>query len=433
MKKTILVVIFLFYTLTILSQRLVYSGQNQINRFLEDPSYLSLNGEYNMTGIIQASDTDISNTSQYILAQLSPFDNVAFGVDYSRHSYQVFRYSQMFFSSRVKFNFGNEFHYLNVGTSIGIDRLNEDRSSRENDINSVFKLGFHYTNFNLTIGGFINNYPLQNNLLNASLAPLTTSQGYTAYLSYKLRISDNFRLTPIARYNAYSDLTFFEGVTSLNYKGNYEFALSYKNDYSINAALSGRFLKFIRVSYSFENAIGIQNFNNIHSVGVSVDLSPKENEIPEWLANVKRNSEKINSIRKIKQEPIIAIEEPEIIIEDINTENNEISNAVVDTVQEELIKFPVMTEDAPTDIVNNRLKPGYYIILGSYKQIKNAEQEIKRLRENGSYARYGKKDINDAFNYVYVDRYDDKDIASKRTKAKQKEKGFERVWLLRIK
>lgn len=414
-----------------MGQRLVYPGQNQINHYMEDPSFLALDGQYNMTGIIQASDTDtdISNTTQYVYAQLSPFDNAAFGLDYSRHSYQVFRYSQLFLNSRFRFHLGNEFHYINLGASIGTDRLNEDRSSKENDINTIFRLGLHYTNFNLTIGGFVNELPVQNNLLNTSLTPLTTYQGYSTYLSYRIRVSDNLRLTPTARYNSYSDVTFFEGVINVNYSGNYELAMSYKNDYSINAAVSGRFLKHIRVSYSFENAIGSQNFNTVHSVGVSVDLSPKENEIPEWLANVKRNRVKLNNIKKVKEAPIV-LADPETV-ESIET-NIEKTKETISPEEAELAQFPIMTEDAPSDIIDNRLKPGYYIILGSFKQVENAEKEIERLRNNGSYARYGKKDANDDFNYVYVDRYDNKDIASKRTRMKQKEKGFERVWLLKI-
>jgi len=431
MKKAIIIIAFFFFSISSFSQRIVYPGQNQIHRHLEDPSFISIDNQYNMNAIIQASDTDISNTSQYIDAQLSPFDNVAFGIHYSRHSYQVFRYSQMFLNSRYRLNFGNEFHYINLGGSIGVDRLNRDRSSRENDINTIYRLGLHYTNFNLTLGGFLNNYPLQNDISNTSLVPLETIEGYTAYLSYRLRISDNFRITPMARYNSYSDLEFFEGVANLNYKGNYELAVSYKDNYSLNMALSGRFLKYFRVSYSYESAIGDQIFNDIHSIGLSVDLTPKENEIPEWLANVKRNREKINSIRKVKEEPVAIAEQSEEIIDDINNENIE-TETIVDAEQAELAKYPVMTEDTPSDIVGNRLKPGYYIILGSYKQVQNAEKEIERLRQNGSYARYGKKDANDEFNYVYVDRYDTREIASKRTVAKQKEKGFERVWLLRI-
>lgn len=431
MKTIFSILIFLLFTISMLGQRIVFHGQNQINRFLEDPSFISLNGEYNMTGIIQASaDTDISNTSQFIAAQLSPFDNVAFGIDFSRHSYQVFRYSQMFLNTRYRLDLGNEFHYFNIGGSVGFDRLNEDGTSKENEINTIYRVGLHYTNFNLTVGGFLNNYPLQNDILNTSLAPLGNVEGYTAYLAYRLRISDNFRLTPMARYNSYSDLDFFEGVANFNYKGNYELAMSYKNDYSINAALSGRLLKYIKISYSYESAIGRQIFNDVHSVGISVDLTPKENEIPEWLANVKRNREKINRIKKAKEEPVVALELPETIVDTTTIEKvltpEEIEKA-------ELAKYPVMTEEAPSDIIDNRLKPGYYIILGSYKKLENAEKEIARLRENGSYARYGKKDANDDFNYVYVDRYDDRDIAIKRTKAKQLEKGFERVWLLRVK
>ena len=435
MKKAIITGTFLFFTITMMSQRLVYPTQNQINHYLDDPTYLAINGQYNMTGIIQASDTDISNTSQYISAQLAPFDNVAFGIDYSKHSYHIFRYSQMFFNSRFRLNLGNEFHYFNLGASIGFDRLGEDKSSKENEFNTIYRLGLHYTNFNLTVGGFMNEYSVQNNLLNTTLDPLTTYNGYTAYLSYRIRISDNFRLTPTAKYNSYSDLTFFEGATNLNYKGNYELALSYKNDYSVNAAVSGRFLKHIRVSYSYESAMGNQTFNSLHSVGVSVDLSPKENEIPEWLANVKRNREKLHDIKSKKEEPepVIVEAQPEVIVDEINKEEIEKTDTIADIEQAELAKYPVMTEEAPSDIVGGRLKPGYYIILGSYKQVKNADKEIERLRENGFYARYGKKDTTDDFNYVYVDRYEDREIAIRRTKKKQSEKGFQKVWLLRIK
>ena len=92
-----------------------------------------------------------------------------------------------------------------------------------------------------------------------------------------------------------------------------------------------------------------------------------------------------------------------------------------------------MSEESPPDIVDGYLKPGYYIILGSYVKEDNANKEIERLRANGDYARSGKKRGEDKFNYIYVDRYDDRDIAVERTKRKQQEKNFEKVWLLRIK
>lgn len=428
MKTAISSILLLLFTVTVTSQRIVYNGQNVINQYLDDPSYISLNGNYNMTGIIQASDTDISNTSQYVSAQLSPFDNFAFGLDYSRHSYHIYRYSQLFLNTRLRLNLGSEFHYINLGASIGTDRLNEDNSSKENEINTIYRLGLHYTNFNLTLGGYLNTYPIQNSLLNSTLEPLTTYEGYSGYLSYRIRVSDNLRITPTAKYNSYSDLNFFEGIANFNYKGYYELSASYKNDYSIMAVASGRFFKYFRVSYSFENAIGIQNFNNIHSVGISVDLTPKEAEIPEWLANVKRNREKIKSIKKVKEEPVIVEEPAEVIIDEID----EVEIVKTEELTDEE-KYPVMNENTPSDIIDNKLKPGYYIILGSFVKTENANKEVERLKQNGFYARSGKKDANDKFNYVYVDRYEDRDIAILRTKKKQQEEGFERVWLLRIK
>lgn len=429
MKTVINSIILLFFTISVMSQRLVYNGQNQIHRQFEDPSFISLNGQYNMTGILQASDSDIAQTSQFISAQLSLFDNVAFGLDYARHSYDVFRYSQMFLNSRIRLGLGSEFHYINLGASIGQDKLNEVNTSKDNSLNTIYKLGIHYTNFNLTLGGFLNRYPIQNDLTLNMPEPLSSYEGYTAYISYRIRLSDNIRLTPMAKYNSYSDLTFFEGITNLNYKGNYELALSYKNDYSINAALCARILKYIKLSYSYESAMGSQNFNDVHAFGISVDLTPKETEIPEWLANVKRNREKIQSIKRVKEDKTAVTEEQ---LDDHIDETN-IADILTDELVTDEEKYPVMDENTPSDIVNDYyLKSGYYIILGSFKQIKNAEKEVERLKQNGFYARYGRKDVNDEFYYVYVDRYAERDIASQRTKAKQKEKGFNRVWLLKI-
>lgn len=431
MKKAISISVFLLFTISMIGQRIVFPGQNQIYRYLDDPSFISLNHEYNMTGLLQASDSDTAQTSQYIAAQFSFFDNVAFGLDYSRHSYNVFRYSQLFLSSRVRIELGNQFHYFNIGGSIGSDKLNEINTSKDNDVNTVFRLGLHYTNFNLTIGGYMNTYPTQSDPLINILEPLSTTEGYTVYLSYQLALSDYLRLTPSVKYNSYDDLDIFEGNASLSYKGKYDLALSYKDDYSVNAVLGAKFLNRLKVSYSYESAIGIQNFNDVHALGISVDLAAKETDIPEWLANVKRNREKLNRIKKVKEKPAIAIEEPIVSDEKIDAEKVE-TETLADIEKAELLKYPVMTEEAPSDIVGGYLKPGYYIILGSYKQVKNADKEIERLRANGAYARYGKKNASDEFNYIYVDRYEDRDIAIKRTKSKQKEKGFERVWLLRI-
>lgn len=430
MKMTLSLVVFLLFTISMIGQRIVFPGQNQLYRHLDDPSFISLNGEYNMTGLLQVSDSDIAQTSQYIAAQLSFFDNVAFGLDYSRHSFDAFRYSQLFFSGRYKLELGNQFHYFNIGGSIGSGKLNEVDTSKDNNINTIYRLGVHYTNFNLTIGGYMTTYPTQIDPLINSTDPLSTTEGFTVYLSYQLALSDYLRLTPSVKYNSYDELDIYEGIASLNYKGKYDLAISYKDDYSINAMLGAKFFDRLKVSYSYESALGAQNFNDVHALGISVDLRAKEADIPEWLANVKRNREKINRLKKVKDKPVVALEVPETTIDTTNVAKTE---TLEDIEKAELTKYPIMTEDAPSDIVDNRLKPGYYIILGSYKKLENAEKEIQRLRDNGAYARYGKKDVNDDFNYIYVDRYDDRDIAIKRTILKQSEKGFERVWLLRVK
>ncbi|KJD31369.1 hypothetical protein PK35_14760 [Tamlana nanhaiensis] len=429
MKKAITFLLLVFSIQILVAQRIVFPNQNPINPYLDDSSFLASNGRYNITGIIQASDTNISNTSQYLNAQLAPFDNFAFGLDYGNHSYHVYHYIQLFLNTRFKFNLGSEFQSINIGASIGLDRLNENRSAQDNKFSSVYKLGVHYTNFNLTLGGFFTTYPIQNDLSLAPNQPLTSSSGYTGYLSYRIRVSDDFKITPSAKYHAYSDLNIVEGVANLNFKNNYELALSYKNDYSFNAAVSGRFFKYFRVSYSFENAIGSQNFNRVHSVGLSVDLSAKDLELPEWEKTAERNREKLRSLKqpkKPKKEVVVAtpIEEPESKIEVVEAEPEIIEEPVTKDI-------PAMSEDSPSDIINGFLKPGYYVILGSFVNETNAKKKLEELKKEGVYARIGRKK-GEKFNYVYVDRYDDRDLASTRTVNKQKESGFEKVWLMRV-
>lgn len=418
----------MLFSFTVMGQRLVIPGQNQIYRFIEDPAFITANERYNVTGILQASDSDIAQTSQYLAAQLAFFDNVVFGVDYSKHSYDVMRYSQLFLNSRVRIGLGDYYQYFNIGLSLGTDRLNEVDSSRENDINTIYRVSGHYRNYNFTIGGFLNHIPIQNSLTLPTPETLSVSQGYSVFASYDIALSDYFRLTPLARYNSYDTIDFFEGVAILNYKEKGELAVSYKNDYSLNAAVSAKFLERLKVSYSYEKAIGNQSFNDVHAIGISVDLAPKATELPEWLVNVRRNRIKINNINYKDEEKLL-----ETIADEEIQETASDSVPKVETVDPELIAYPIMSEEDPEDVVDGHLKPGYYVILGSFKNVQNAEKAVAKLKSEGYYARFGKKDEGDAFNYVYVDRYTDRDIASKRTKAKQKEKGFEKVWLMQVK
>ena len=427
MKLLVSVSIFLFITFSVFAQRIVFPSQNQFYPFLEDPSHVSHNGAYNMTGMLQVSDTETTNTSQYLAAQLSPFSNVAFGLDYAKHSYGAFRYSHIMFNSRVRLELGNKFNVFNFGLSVGPDKLNLVKSSKAK-VTAAYRLALHYTRYDFTIGGFLNHNPIQSSVSEINTPTLIKSRGYVAYVSYNFALSDNFRLTPLFRYNAYESLNIEEGVALMNYKGNYEMALSYKNDYGLSVALSGKVSRKIKLSYSYEKALGVQNFDDVHAIGLSVDLSPKGSEPPEWLVNVEKGNEKIRRIKPKKEKK--PLEERGIpVFEFEEEENDSLSNNNISVKQTN----QPMREDDPDDIVDNHLKPGYYLVLGSFKEVENAEKELERLKKKGFYARYGKKNAQDQFNYVYVDRYIDKSIATKKLLEKQNEKGLERTWLLLIK
>ena len=421
----------------VMAQRVVIPGQNQIYRFLEDPAYTSKNEEYNMTGLLQVSNSDIAQTSQYLAGQLAFFDNIVFGIDYARHSYDVMRYTQMNLNNRIRLGLGDYYKYINIGVSLGFNRLNEVRSSKENNLDFQYRFAAHYTNYNLTLGGLLHYYPIENDLSLGVPNALSATQAYALFVAYDIALSDNLRLTPQIRYNSFKEIdqNIFETIALLNYKGVAEFAASYKNDYALNVVASAKFFKRAKLSYSFEKAIGSQNFNDVHAIGVSIDLAAEATDLPEWLVNVKRNRIKINNIKYKKPEKVevavkdTLVQEPEIIVKVEDTLATEAQVAA-----EELIKYPPMQEEDPADTVNgSKLKPGYYIILGSFKNATNAKKEVERLKSEGLYARYGKKSNTDAFNYVYVDRYTDRDIAIKRTRAKQQEKGLEKVWLMQIK
>lgn len=423
--KFVNTVIFLFCSLALYAQRPILPAQNQLYKFIEDPSFLSLNNEYNMTALIQSSNSNITETSQYLVAQLGIFDNIVFGLDYAKHSFESQRYSNLSLSTRVRFNFDDFYHYFNIGLSLGTDKIFERESSRENDISTTYRVAGHYKNYNLTIGGFLNHYPFKNPSILNTVNTLTRDTGYAVYGSYDIAISDNFRLTPLLRYNSFSNLNFFEGVARADYKGKLDLALSYRDTYSINAAIGMKFFDRMKVSYAYEKAIGAQNFIDIHAIGISIDLAAEATNIPEWYANVKKNRVKLRK-RKSKKSKLITDDLPEVEIA------KTLNDSTVTEIASEDILYPKMSEADPNDIINNKLKPGYYIILGSFKNIDNAKSVVEKLKSEGSYARIGKKSADDDFNYIYVDRYTDKAIASKRTIAKQKEKGFERVWLLKI-
>ncbi|MGE5943435.1 MAG: TonB-dependent receptor domain-containing protein [Flavobacteriales bacterium] len=424
MKTVISTAVFILFTISMLGQRIVFPGQNQLYRFLEDPSYISINRNYNMTGMLQASDSEMAQTSQYLAAQLSFFDNVAFGLDYSKHSFDSYRYSQMLFSVRARLGLGNEFHYINLGVSAGPDKIHQVGSVTENSISTTYRLAAHYTNYNFTMGGFMNRYPLQNELLlSNNVQPPTTTDGYSIYASYNFALSDEFRLTPMVRYNSYEDLNIVEGIAMFNYKGNFELAVAYKNDYSINPQLSAKILKRVKASYSYEKSMGSQIFNDVHALGLSVDLGSKETDEPEWLANVKKKNSKIQRIKKKTEKEVVA---------DGNATDEKVEETVNVASEDSTTNPKPMSESDPEDTIDNQLKPGHYIVLGSFKVLENATKEVESLKRKGYYARIGRKSASDGFNYVYVDRYTDKNVALNRIKAIQKEKGLEKTWMLSI-
>ena len=65
-------------------------------------------------------------------------------------------------SARARFAVGNHYQYLNISFAVEPNKSQELGTTKENNLSATYRLGTYYTNYNLTIGGFMNPYSLQN-------------------------------------------------------------------------------------------------------------------------------------------------------------------------------------------------------------------------------------------------------------------------------
>ncbi len=469
MKPTITLIAFLF-CVTLAAQRIVFPGQDLLYPNLNDPSFVGEEKRVEVTGLLQVSDVARKQTSQYIFVQIPIYENMAFGIDYFKDRFDYFSYSAAMVSTA--FTIGDKHHFLKLGVSGGIDTRQQDRipldqlptdESFAPDINAsnrafTYRGGLHYTLRNLTLGGFYNKMPIQRVTLRNGLEDLLEYQveeGFTAYAQYGIKAGTGFMVTPIFRYLSYDDEGIYEGALRVDFKDLVSASVSYKNEYSVNPALQVFLFNSLHLGYSYEMALGDDAFGDVHALSLSYKFKKREGEEgPEWEENAKETTQKIAAIKEPKKKkepkkeaitkPIEKTEAPEttamlpesveeIVAPKTTTPAPKETVAVAKTpeVKEETIKRPKAI-DKTVDENTRLLKSGYYVIIGSFASLAEAQNAQKRFTKMEYYTIIGRKDPNSRF-YLIVDSDTTKSEAIKRLSAHKLDRNFKEPWLMTVK
>ncbi len=464
--KPTLVLIALFCCGSLLSQRIVFPGQEQLYPYFNDPSALGLNDRVELTGMLQVSDAERKQTSQYILAQMPIYDNIAFGVDYFRDRFDFFSYSSAMLGASIRFDLGSRQQYVKLGFSGGVETRQQERipvGQLPTDVDFVpninmanrsftFRGGLHYNRNNFTLGGFYNRMPIQEIVRTSDPEALfyDVAEGYTGYVQYKIQVAQNFRLTPIFRYLSYLDDPIYEGVLRLDVKNWLSASVSYKNEYSINPAIQVYLLDALNIGYSYETSID-DLFDDVHALSLSYRFKKRAGEDgPEWQKNAEETSKKIADLTPTKKkktkkraekkkEPAVVADTKtsEVIKEPVEkpapkTEKEQPKKPTLQVASQKAPEKPrVRTIDRTVDAKSKLLKTGYYVVIGSFASLAEAEKAQTKFKEQEYYTIIGKKGTNSRY-YLIVDTDTDKQEAIKRLRAHKLDRNFKDPWLMTV-
>ncbi len=342
MKPTLAFLALLFCS-TLFGQNVVFSNQDILYPYMNDPSFVGENNRVEATGMYQVSTSKVDRFSQYLFAQFPIYENVSFGFDYFKDKFDYYSFSTVMASTSVKIGLGDSFHYIKLGASGGVDTRKQDRislnqvfdeNSYVNDIHAantdfIYRAGLHYTRSNFSLGGFYNQIPFQTITLQEGAEDelgYAVDYGYTAYVQYGIVLSSKFKVTPIFRYLSYLDDPIYEGAVRFDVRNLLSASVSYKNDYSINPAVRVRLFNALQLGYSYEKSMGAMNFDDIHAISVSYRFKKQNGEgEPEWMTNAKESIEIVEAIKEPKPKKK---KEPKVVEEKVEKETAEKPEAV---------------------------------------------------------------------------------------------------------
>ncbi|QCW98706.1 type IX secretion system membrane protein PorP/SprF [Aggregatimonas sangjinii] len=316
-RKVVLTVLVLLSVATLFSQRIVFPGQGLLVPHLNDPSYIGVENRVKVTGILQVSDSERRQHTQFIYAQIPVSEKLSFGADYFKDALELYSYSTAMVSANSKFEFGGENSYLRLGVSAGIDSRRQTGFPvteipnmepfvprlNEGDTSFTYRFGIHYTYNALSVGGTYNKLPIQSTLARENQEDLIgywIKDGFTAQIRYSLYVSDNIRLTPIVSYLSYANDPIYEGAVLVDVGDRFSASISYKNDYSINPAVRYEFLETFQVGYSYEKSFGDVTFEDVHSLSLSYKFKGDGPDESDWKKAAVANNRKIAAIKRKK-------------------------------------------------------------------------------------------------------------------------------------
>ena len=318
--KRIITLLLLVFSFTLSAQRIVFPGQGILFPHLNDPSYVGLSGEVTPMAILQITDFERKQHTQFVNAQVPVSENLAFGVDYFKDAVNFFNYSSFMGSAAYKMNLGRGDSYFRLGFSGGVESRRQDRfpideipnmeefvsKINESELDFTYRAGLHFNWNNLTIGGSYNRLPIQSVLARNNAEDLVgywIEEGFTANIKYGINFGETFRLTPIFRYLSYANDPIYEGALLLNVGDWVSASFSYKDDYSINPAVRFELFETLQVGYSYEKAMGDVRFEDVHSLSISYKIEGTGNSgsSPEWKRNANRTNKKVAASKPKKE------------------------------------------------------------------------------------------------------------------------------------
>jgi|GEM_PF-3351773 len=454
LKNSVLMAVLVLSFLGSAQERLVVPGQELLYPHLIDPSFTGEEKRTQITAIGQFVDFNTDRATQYINAQLPIYDNLSFGLDYFKNKLDFYNYSQVILSTAFEIPIGETGHVrvglAGGGESLKLDRVPTNQQSgtiipniNENNIEFTYRVGLHYNNRNLVLGGYYATLPSQQVTVQEGQEDLlgyNLEDGLTGYLGYRIRLGQGLGITPMFRYLSYTDEAIYEGSMKLQFKEKFDIGLAYRNDYSINPAVRFQLFKSLMVGYSYEKALGNLIFEDIHSFSLAYKFNKANaDEEPEWMETAKNNIEKTETLDKPKSKKPKkeaneeVVEKPtleeEVLEEEVLEETGE--TVAADEVPEtENTETPIVEEqtDLPTEEVEvektESRKPitkavaivmssRYYVVGDSFDNYLTAYRFKEELKQNGFNALIGSVEGDEKY-HVYIDSDYDKAEAEKR-------------------
>lgn len=461
------------------SQQLPLYNLYQVNQFTYNPSLAGYTDKTNAYFIRNQKylGFDGGNISNVLTVDGKIFDD-KLGLGFTVFNDQMGLYSSqgagLTFSYRVKFS---EKVKLGFGLTGGIsDRKYNLEGVIVQDLNDPtlsVVLPARKTYFDMSAGLFLDiaNFQLGisvpqligNDLVFSGTGGVSLSQHFMAHMQYKFLLSEklNMNLIPNARAMFVPGAPIqYDGNLMLDMKNLFFVSAGYRSNYAVSAGGGIRIKKNLMIGYAYNfvmnvtNAYGPTNQEIIvgYSFGVKSNdkdkkkLEEAEKEIERLQAEIRKiqnekdsiNREKDKSISELKE----TIKEKEVYYNDtINKLNDELNKLKAE------LKNPPSNTTNTTNTNNNDDKDikrskddhfieldksespkGYYVILGAYGKMSNAESQLANLKSEFPDARIIYNERN-GLNYILL-IYSEQKPPVFDTRRKAHKMGHNKAWIL---